>query len=155
MDRNETLDYSLDISNLITIPFDKYEKSFTFIMNGKRYQTSRIVADILSPTVRRMHFMDEPSQEFSFIIKESKSEEEYFISFLNLASFSNIKIDYEQQKHFMEYFYALGNIDEYIRILTKYTSHFTIDNSINSLMHIIEISEKHREIEIQEKISKN
>lgn len=151
MERKETLDYSIDINNLKTIPFDKYEKRFTFIKNGKRYETSRIVADILSPIIRRMHFIDESLHEFSFTIKETKSEEDYFLSFLKLASFNNIKIDYEQQKHFMEYFYALGNIDEYIHILSKYSSNFTIENSINSLMHIIEVSEKHKEIEIQEK----
>ena len=99
MERKETLDYSIDINNLKTIPFDKYEKRFTFIKNGKRYETSRIVADILSPIIRRMHFIDESLHEFSFTIKETKSEEDYFLSFLKLASFNNIKIDYEQQKH--------------------------------------------------------
>lgn len=37
------------------IPFDKYEKNFEFIVNGKRYQTSRIVTDLLSPIICQLH----------------------------------------------------------------------------------------------------
>ena len=41
------------------IPFHKYEKNFTFIVNNKQYETSRFIADILSPIVRQYHYTDE------------------------------------------------------------------------------------------------
>ena len=150
MEREEGLNYSLNVNNLKTIPFDKYDKSFTFIVNNKRYETSRIVADILSPTVRKMHYTDESSNEFSFNTKDGQTEKDDFDSFLNLATFNNVEIDFDHQIRYSEYFYELGNIDECIRIQTQYSSSFTIENAINRLLHIIEITEKFNKNTIKE-----
>ena len=55
---------SLLNNNLKDIPFHKYEKNFTFIVNGKRYETNRVVADILSPIIRNYHYQDESIDQF-------------------------------------------------------------------------------------------
>lgn len=38
--------FSLNINKIKLIPFGKYEKDFTFVVNGKRFQTSRFIADL-------------------------------------------------------------------------------------------------------------
>ena len=77
--------YSLSFNNLYDFPFDKYEKDFTFILNGQRYKTSRFVADILSPNIREMHLSDPTIDEFTIntetISIGEKEGEKYFLNF--------------------------------------------------------------------------
>ena len=58
------MEFSLSSSNFTDLPFDKYAKDFIFVVNGKRYETSRFVADILSPQIRKYHFYDESHDTF-------------------------------------------------------------------------------------------
>lgn len=46
------MNFSLSFDNVKEIPLDKYEKNFTFIVNDKKYETSRYVADLVSPIIR-------------------------------------------------------------------------------------------------------
>lgn len=148
---SENIDFSLSPKNLEEIPFEKYVKNFTFIVNGKRYKTSRFVADILSPLIRKLHFVDESVDEFyinSSNVKENELgqyneqpfEEDFFIDFLNLATFQNCKIDPRHKKYFTEYFSILGNIDEYFRIQPEFFSSLSAENVIDRLLSIIEIT---------------
>lgn len=75
----EDYQFSLSFNNIKSIPFDKYEKNFTFIVNGKEYETSRFVADILSPIVREYHFIDESMNSIS--IDTSSNTRDYFKNF--------------------------------------------------------------------------
>ena len=61
---NNKINFSLSIKNIKDIPFQKYTKDFTFNVNGKKYQTTRLFADILSPFVRQLHFVDDSIDEF-------------------------------------------------------------------------------------------
>ena len=80
----ENLVFKLSIDSFNEIPFDKYEKNFTFIVNEKEYPTSRIIADLLSPTIRQFHFTDESIN--SFIINTTHQEESHdFSEFLSLS----------------------------------------------------------------------
>ena len=40
-------------NNIKRIDFQKFEKDFLFIVNGKRYQTNSFVANILSPNISK------------------------------------------------------------------------------------------------------
>ena len=82
----EDYQFSISFNNIKSIPFDKYEKNFTFIVNGKEYETSRFVADILSPIVREYHFIDESMNSIS--IDTSSNTRDYFQDFLNLVNFT-------------------------------------------------------------------
>ena len=56
--------FSLGSISFRAISFQKYDKNFTFIVDGKRFETNRVVADILSPTIRNYHYQDESIDEF-------------------------------------------------------------------------------------------
>ena len=140
----ESLVFSLGIDNLKNVPFHKYESDFTFVVNGERYETTRYVADLLSPAIRQMHFTDKSIDEFSLNIKnlnDSKKSPhvDYFNDFLNLATFHHFTIDSDHQKYYMEYFYNLGNIDEYTRIRNNYFSELTTENAVEILISLIDI----------------
>lgn len=119
-------EFSLNPKNMYNFPFEKYAKDFTFILNGHRYQTSRIVADILSPTIRDMHLSDATIDEFIietdsiFDDKGENEGEKYFHNFLNLCSFKPTVIDERSKIYYSQYFFLLGNVDEYSRLLPKY-----------------------------------
>lgn len=138
---SENLDFVLGFRNIKDIPFDKYEKDFTFIVNEKRYNTPRIIADILSPNVRKLHSTDPTINEIRIDIKsELKGQtlkEDYFEEFLNLVLFKKTTIDLEKQKLFSKYFYILGNFDECLNIYSNHQSIIlSIDNIIQHLQAI-------------------
>ena len=88
------MDFSLSPKSIEDIPFEKYDNDFTIIVNDKRYYISRIVADLISPHIRKLHFADESINEFSFNTKkQEKSNIDYFKDFLDLVSFKETKID--------------------------------------------------------------
>ena len=127
--------YCLNHKCLKEIPTDKYEKNFTFIVNGKKYETNRFIADILSPKIRRLHFIDSTVNEFRIEFKRS-IDEDCFSDFLNLASFKNMPINPIQKKIFSEYFYKLGNIEEYTKLNTEKVDDFTGKTAVNYLKPI-------------------
>lgn len=77
MDKNKATLYSLDINVLRNLPFDKYNKDFTFIVNDKEYKTSRIIADILSPQNRKFHLADGTIDTFTIDTKEISDKHDF------------------------------------------------------------------------------
>ena len=140
-------EFSLSFNNLKGIPFDKYEKKFTFIVDNKPYETTRIIADLLSPNIRHYHYIDKTVD--TFIIKTSMQKEkqqisaseskDYFSDFLKLTEFDCKMINEEQRKYYIEYFFQLGNIDEYLRLQPDISEEESIDNVIDHLEILIKI----------------
>lgn len=155
MDENK-MNFNLNINNFQSIPFQAYTNDFTFIVNGKRYPTNRIFADILSPIVRNMHFIDGSQNEYSINIhkkfqsfSESVDKSTNFQEFLNLAYFhENNELDSKQQEEFAKYFYALGNIEEYVKLQPEFKKSLKIENALDRLFLIENI---HSKSEIQKK----
>lgn len=85
-------------SSVLNVPFQKYEKDFTFIVNGKKYETSRFVADLLSKNISDLHLSD-PTVD-SFTIKTKISGD--FSKILQLISFQSEKISEEDVLFFNE-----------------------------------------------------
>ena len=151
---NKSYNYSLSIKNLKDIPFNKYPKDFTFIVDGKRYQTPRIVADILSPKIRKLHCVDEFINEFYINTKDPSiklllhdgkiqdDSDDYFESFLNLCQFENKEYEENIRSRFMLYFYLLGNITEYVHLINNQSKEIMVDNAINRLISILSIESK-------------
>lgn len=143
---NKTFDFSLSEKSLKDIPFGMYENNFTFYVDGKPYKTNRFIADLLSPYVRQLHYTDKSIDEFYINIKEEtaqnnqseatkkREEEDFFLDFLKLASFEDIKIDLKRQQRFMNYFYALGNFDEFYLIQPDFFEEINEDNAIDRLI---------------------
>ena len=90
------------------IPLGTYEKDFTFIVNGKRHRTRRVVADLLSPLIRKLHYVDPSINEFNFENETTRNiqnkDQDYFDDFLLLPSFEVTEIDSNHQKHYQNYF---------------------------------------------------
>lgn len=141
--------FSLNPENIFNIPFDKYEKDFTFIVNGKQYKTNRIFADILSPNLRKLHFTDSSVNEFTINTKELNKEGDHFDEFLKLSTFQSFDLDPKLQKLFSKYFYFLGNIKEYYNLQPIYSTTITAENAIDLLVTTDQIS-----IEIPHEIAK-
>ena len=72
---NKSLDFSLNIKNLRDIPFNLYEKDFTFHFNGKTYKTNRFNADLLSPYIRQLHYSDNTINEFYLKLDNTQEQE--------------------------------------------------------------------------------
>lgn len=55
----------LKISSILQVPLHLYENDFTFIVNGKKFKTNRIVSDLLSPKISRNHSTDATIDSFT------------------------------------------------------------------------------------------
>ncbi|KAK8880527.1 hypothetical protein M9Y10_003206 [Tritrichomonas musculus] len=137
----ENQQFLLSFDNFKEIPFDKYEKNFTFIVNGKQYQSNRFVADILSPIIREYHYNDESIDHIAINIKEEKSktsqEENYFTDFLSLINFIPKELDEAKITRYKQYFLQLGNINEYLRLESKTNIDINPQNVIDRLEFLI------------------
>lgn len=78
----------LDTSCILTVPFQIYEKDFTFIVNGEEFKTNRLIASLISPKISKMQTNDPTISQFT-IETQNKGN---FQPFLNLINF--------QQNHF-------------------------------------------------------
>lgn len=115
---------SLDIDVISKIPFDKYTKDFLFIVDGKKYPISRFEADLLSPIIRKMHFVDESFNTF-YINTNGKFSDCDFSSFLSLLNFNPCSFDQKTILYFKYLFENLGNFNESKKI--QFTNPLTID----------------------------
>lgn len=129
-------EFSLSFDNIRSIPFDKYEKNFTFIVNGTKYETSRFIADILSPIIRKCHYSDETIDEFNININtDGKIPKcnDFFLDFLKLTQFKKSNLDSFHQMRYSEYFLKLGNIDAYLQLRPEPILDLTPENIIDFL----------------------
>ena len=136
------VEYYLSNTNLNEVPFDKYEPDFTFIVNGKPYPTHRIVADILSPIIRQLHFSDETIDQYTINTDDNSESEDYFSDFLNLPNLRTVQIDSNRQKMYSKYFYILGNTDECFRVQPELLENLTPSNVVSVLKKFVKIDTK-------------
>ena len=127
MERDENK-FTLSINNINDINYDRYDKNFTFFVNGKRYSTTRIVADLLSPKIRKLHFIDETINEFH--IETSNKNDDSFSDFLQLCNFKTTQLDDERRERYSTYFLKIGNINEYFKLQKPINDSLTIEESL-------------------------
>lgn len=136
---------SLLSNNLKDIPFHKYEKNFTFVVNGKRYETNRVVADILSPIIRNYHYQDESIDEFEINtnipnqtnFEKTGNEPDYFLDFLNLGNLDSTEIDLAHKEYYLQYLRQLGCRFDFININPTFSDELTTENSVERLKTIL------------------
>lgn len=145
------MDYSLSLEVAKSIPYDKYEHDFTFIVNGKQYKTSRVIADLLSPIIRSYHYHDPTKTEFTINTtnpdtKKTKKgqDEDYFIKFLSLIKFHTLHLREPERKRFIQYFLQLGNVEEALNLQPTLYEDLTIENAIDKLKEIIFFIQENR-----------
>ena len=132
---NSEFDFSLNQKNWNDLSIDKYEKDFTFVVDGKQYSTPRFVADILSPKIRKLHFTDESINELH-ITTDNQTTDDHFTDFLNLCFIDNQKLDTTLQTLYSIYFLELGNIDEYFRLQSSFFGPLSTENCVSLLLTI-------------------
>lgn len=113
----------LKTDSVLQVPFQNYEKDFTFIVNSKRFNTSSFVADILSPTISKIHFNDPTMKEFS-INTDIQGD---FNHILNLLNFDSQEISEEEIPFIIEMIEFLG-IEKVDLNIESDNEELTVDN---------------------------
>lgn len=114
--------------------YNKYEKDFTFIVNGKEYPTTRFLADLISPIILHYHFTDETIDKFYIYTSHPKGEHN-FSEILSLINSDEIILTKDQFEYFIEIFIKLGNEKELHKLIPTNTSEITIDNVFINLQN--------------------
>lgn len=96
---------SFNASSILDIPLKKYDEDFEFIVNGEKFKTSRIVADLLSSKVIQFHFSDPTLKEYSFHTKENGD----FQKILDFIISRKVNIHQEDIPYLLEILEILDN----------------------------------------------
>ena len=90
---------------ILTVPFQIYENDFSFIVNGKEFKTSRLISDILSPNICRIHADDPTIDTFTI----NTHEQGDFSLILQLVTFKEISFSESEARFISEVIEILGN----------------------------------------------
>ncbi|KAK8839282.1 hypothetical protein M9Y10_032214 [Tritrichomonas musculus] len=113
----------LKYSNIKRVPFQTYDQDFTFIVNGEEFKTSRLVSDLLSPNICKMHLSDPTIDRFTINIQEKGD----FSHILQLITFDQYEIQSNEIEFIIKVIEILGNSD--LEIMQDNNSNqITIDN---------------------------
>ena len=100
---NEECVIQLQTDCILNVPLLIYGE-FTFIVNGKEFKTSRLISDLLSPTISQIHKVDPSVNKF-----EIKTNYEGDFSYiLNLVGFNQITIPDKEFPFICEVIEILG-----------------------------------------------
>ena len=116
----------LQTQSILQVPISSYENTFTFIVNGKEFHTSEIVADLLSPKISKARKNDPTIREF--IINTQTGGD--FEQILKLVNFERQEILTNSESFLSEVFDQLGKTAVDIDI---YEDELTLDNVIGRL----------------------
>lgn len=116
------------LTNVITqVPLKIYEKDFTFVVNGQKFKTSKIVSDLISPKISKIHHNDPTLSEFFITTKTRVSSD--------LISFEPKQINEDEIEFVSEIFNQFG-----IEKASVKTNNFEL--KIENIIGLIEIHEK-------------
>lgn len=110
--------------SLIQVPFDNYECDFTFIVNEERFETNKFIADLISPTISKIHHND-PTFNVFIIKTQTKGN---FQDVLNLLSFEEKEIKEKDLQFISEILDQIGSQNIIIR---KEPTEINVDNAIS------------------------
>lgn len=103
----------LNPSSIMNVPLKSYADDFVFVVNGEEFKTSRLISDLLSPKICRMHSNDPTIS--SFVINTTNCGN--FSHILDLLEFKEIKIQDNEFPFILEIIEILDN--ESIEYLMK------------------------------------
>lgn len=137
MESNKDTEFILSVDPR-KIPFQHYQKDFTFVVNGKEYQTSRYIADLLSPQICQYHFTDETINSFNISV-DLQDDKCDFTEILSLISFEKKPIKNENLDFYIKIFMSLGND----QALTELVPKNPIDITLTNVFEIIQNKQKY------------
>ena len=56
--------------SILQAPLLNYERNFTFIVNEEQFETNKIIADLISPNISKLHLIDPTINEFTITTQE-------------------------------------------------------------------------------------
>ena len=121
-------------SSILNVPIQNYDNDFSFVVNGKLFKTSKIVSDLLSPTICRLHSNDPTIDVFNI----NTAHQGDFSRILNLINFNKTEITDNDLPFFSEVFEILGTGSIEFSLINQ-TSEITIDN----VFHLLQNHEKY------------
>lgn len=95
----------LKTTNILNVPIHTYMDEFTFIVNNKKFKTTRLIADLISPTISKLHLIDPTINEFTIRTIEQGD----FSNILDLADFQKKQILEKEFQFYFEVSEILGN----------------------------------------------
>lgn len=122
-------------SSILAVPFNIYEKDFSFIVNGEEFKTSRIIADLLSPIISRNHLTDPTINTYTINTQYSGD----FSQILKLLNFESMNITNDDIPFFSEVIEKLG----YGFIEFDFNTD-TIELTIDNVLNFLHVHEKNR-----------
>lgn len=119
------MDFQIPLDSFTDIQFGIYPKDFVFIVNDKIYETSRFIADIISPLIKN-------SPENYFIL-ETTNKDFDFSTFLECSDFSKHRIQVELIPDFLEITSKLRNEAAYLSIHQVFSQNITKSNVLDRI----------------------
>ena len=118
--------HRIDLKNLLDINLNKFEKDFIFIVNDQEYKTNRIVAEVLSPKIRKIQQIDESNSVFRMNIQQEGN----FNKVLELGELKEIDILPNEVEYFQNVLNELGNYDECCCLIPILQEELNINNVV-------------------------
>lgn len=85
-------------SAILNVPLQTYQKDFSFIVNGEEFKTSRVISDLISPRICKIHQQD-PTID-TFTIKTQQQGD--FSRILKLCEFQEIEYSSDELDFIVE-----------------------------------------------------
>ena len=117
----------IGIGKIQRIQFDKLQKDFSFIVNGKIYKTNSFVANILSPNISNKF-----SDDISYYEIKTKYEGD-FNRVIEYGEMKEIDIKPDENLYFLSIMKLLGNNSEAIRFFKEEHKNITYENVIQRI----------------------
>ena len=126
----------IGVENIERIQFDKFEKDFSFIVNGKIYKTNSFVANILSPHISKIF---EGNMDISYYQINPKYEGD-FNRIIEYGEMKKIDIKEEENLYFKNIMKELGNNNELLRLGKEFQEEISYENVIQRIQMKKEIN---------------
>ena len=123
----------LNTTSILNVPLNTYD-DFTFIVNGKCFKTTRIIAELLSPKISQLYLTDPTTNKFVITTTERGN----FANIFSLLNFNQAVIPDDEIPFFTEIFNILNNNS--IEITQQ-------DNAPISLDNVFDLIKKHQQYE--------
>lgn len=76
-------------SCILNVPIQNYDDPFTFVVNGEEFKTTKLISDLISPKISKIH-QNDPT--FDTITINTLNKKGHFPQILKLLSFNSIEI---------------------------------------------------------------
>lgn len=127
----------LQTNSVLQVPFQNYEKDFTFIVNSAKFETSIFQADLLSSTISKIHSTDPTVKEF-FINTENSGDFDHILKLLN---FNEEIISEDEIPFIIEIIEILG-----IKTNLKIQNNINDEINISNILFRIRNNQKHPQL---------